>query len=248
MLDAARQAASSNARVLMVDDDRAYAEMVVAFLREEGFHSESVCSGMQALRLTKAERFDVMVLDVMMPGMSGHEVLRRLQSRDSGLSPLPVLMLTARGDEVDRIVGLETGADDYLAKPCNLRELAARLRAILRRAKPATDGHPPAATVIDVANVRLDCSALQATQSGKALHLTGAEFAILRLLMASAGQPVSKETLTSVALGRKFLPYDRSVDVHITNLRKKLDPIDGAGPLIKTIRGAGYQFVSPAVA
>ena len=188
-----------------------------------------------------------MILDVMMPGMSGHEVLRRLQARDSGLASLPVLMLTARGDDVDRIVGLETGADDYLAKPCNLRELAARLRAILRRARTSLGSSRPTSPIIAVADVRLDCTALQATQSERTLHLTGAEFAILRTLMESAGRPVSKATLTTTALGRKFIPYDRSIDVHITNLRKKLDPVDGLGSLIKTIRGSGYQFVAPAV-
>lgn len=230
----------------MIDDDRAYSEMVVAYLREEGFQSQAVCSGMQALKIADAARFDVIILDVMMPGMSGHEVLRRLQTRNSGLAHLPVLMLTARGDDVDRIVGLETGADDYLAKPCNLRELAARLRAILRRAGLSRGGDRPAAPVIDVADVRLDCSALRATQSGNELHLTGAEFAILRTLMESAGHPVSKATLSTVALGRKFIPYDRSIDVHITNLRKKLDLVDGTGSLIRTLRGTGYQFATPA--
>jgi DNA-binding response OmpR family regulator len=233
------------ARVLMVDDDAEFCDMVATYLREEGFETKVVHRGEHALQILKSEDYDVMILDIMMPGITGQEVLRRIQATESRLAPIPVLMLTARGDDVDRIVGLETGADDYLAKPCNLRELAARLRAILRRSRLSSNDQRPKPPIIVVADVRMDCSCRQVTQSGNTLHLTGAEFTVLRELMESAGHPVSKEALTRAALGRPFVPYDRSIDVHITNLRKKLRPVEGVGSLIKTVRGAGYQFIAP---
>jgi DNA-binding response OmpR family regulator len=153
-------------------------------------------------------------------------------------------MLTAKGDEIDRVVGLETGADDYLAKPCSLRELAARLRAILRRtSQNGSSIHQP---VLTVGDITLDIAAQKATRNGATLRLTSAEFAILRLLMESAGQPVKKDQLTELALGRNYTPYDRSIDVHIGNLRRKLGVGDDYDSVIKTIRGRGYLFVASA--
>lgn len=230
-------------QVIMVDDDAEYCDMVAAYLRDDGFSVKAVYRGDHALSIVESRDFDAMILDLMMPGMTGHEVMRRLQVRESTLTPVPVLMLTARGDDLDRIVGLECGADDYLAKPCNLRELAARLRAIVRRSKPP--GGRPSAPVIAVAGVQLDPSTLQAWQDSVPLKVTGTEFAVLRALMESPGRPVSKEILTTVALGREFEPYDRSIDVHVASLRKKLRPVEGLGTLIKTVRGAGYQFAAP---
>jgi DNA-binding response OmpR family regulator len=180
----------------------------------------------------------------MMPGMNGHEVLREVAALSGGVPAMPVLMLTARGDEIDRIVGLEIGADDYLAKPCSLRELAARLRAILRRTLQngaATSKHAPTLTVGDIT---VDSAARRATRRGEVLHLTSAEFAILRLLMEAAGQPVRKDQLTQRALGREHTPYDRSIDVHIGNLRRKLATGGSKDALIKTIRGRGYLFIT----
>lgn len=226
----------------MVDDDQELCEMVVAYLRDDGFDASAVHSGEQALEAVRLKNYDAMVLDIMMPGMSGHEVLRRLQARPSGLAPMPILMLTARGDEVDRIVGLETGADDYLAKPCNLRELSARLRAILRRSMRGVGEKAGEPAIMSVAGIELDVGRRQVSQSGKQLNLTGAEFAVLKTLMEFAGQTVSKDVLTKAALGREYLPYDRSIDVHVANLRKKLGFTENSGSLIKTVRGSGYQL------
>ena len=159
------------------------------------------------------------------------------------MMPMPVLMLTARGDDVDRIIGLESGADDYLAKPCNLRELAARLRAILRRSMHSPAARQGDSSTVEVGDIKLDATRREASLSGKPLPLTGAEFAILKILMEHAGKAVSKELLTKSALGREYLPYDRSIDVHVANLRKKLQPGDVADTPIKTIRGLGYQLI-----
>ncbi len=152
---------------------------------------------------------------------------------------LPVLMLTARGDEVDRVIGLETGADDYLAKPCSLRELAARLRAILRRVNaPGPDAGAP----LVVGSLVVDPSRRTVEIDDAPVRVTGAEFAVLQSLASTPGVPVSKETLTRAALGREYVPYDRSIDVHIANLRKKLG---GSNDVIRTIRGAGYLLLDP---
>ncbi len=232
-------------RVLIVDDDPELCRMVVRYLREDGFDVTAVHNGQRALEAVGASAFDVMVLDIMMPGMNGQEVLRRLQSEAGAGGAIPVLMLTARGDEVDRVIGLETGADDYLAKPCSLRELAARLRAILRRAN--TRGPARQAPVeLTVGQLSINVARRIAHREGRRLELTGAEFAILQMLMQSPGRPVSKESLTRAALGRDYVPYDRSIDVHIANIRKKLDTGGQTGDrrsLIKTIRGAGYLLV-----
>ena len=237
-------------RVLMVDDDPELCRMVVRYLCEDGFDVTAVHNGRRALEAVAASAFDVMVLDIMMPGMNGQEVLRRLQSDAGAGGAIPVLMLTARGDEVDRVIGLETGADDYLAKPCSLRELAARLRAILRRANANGPLRQDRAE-LTVGRLSINLAQRIARQDGERLKLTGAEFAILQMLMERSGRPVSKESLTRAALGRDYLPYDRSIDVHIANIRKKLDggePSAGKqtverGSLIKTIRGAGYLLV-----
>lgn len=229
----------------MVDDDVELCRMVIAFLREDGFDSRAVHRGEDALQLVADDVFDVLVLDLMMPGMSGHEVLRRLQACHEGTLPIPVLMLTARGDDVDRIIGLETGADDYLPKPCNLRELAARLRAILRRSMHSAGRGGREPKMLSVGDVTLDPGRHEATKSGQRLNLTGAEFAVLRKLMETAGRPVSKDQLTRSALGRDYMPYDRSIDVHVANLRRKMQETGPAGSPIKTIRGSGYQFVVP---
>jgi two-component system response regulator CpxR len=234
------------ASVLMVDDDVELSRMVVDYLRADGFSAKAVQDGEKALEAVRQHKYDAMILDVMMPGLNGHEVLRRLQSGPSGLAPMPVLMLTARGDDVDRIVGLETGADDYLAKPCNLRELAARLRAILRRSMRSGGAGQVGATTMSVAGIELDVGRRSVSQSGEQIGLTGAEFAVLKTLMEFAGQTVSKDALTRAALGREYTPYDRSIDVHIANLRKKLAQNDSGDSRIKTVRGNGYQLADRA--
>jgi DNA-binding response OmpR family regulator len=228
-------------RVLMVDDDQELCHLVISYLREDGFDATAVHSGAHALQVVQNHHYDVVVLDLMMPEMSGQEVLRRIVGRSGGAPAVPVLMLTAKGDEVDRVVGLETGADDYLAKPCSLRELSARLRAILRRTSPATSPHPLPLTIGDLT---LDAATRKVTLSGRSINLTSAEFSIMQLLMESAGWPVRKEHLMEQALGRKLTPYDRSIDVHIGNLRKKLSAGSNYDAVIKTIRGRGYLFIA----
>jgi len=223
-------------KLLLVDDDQELCALLGEFLATEGFEITMVHDGQAALDITQKQTFDVIVLDVMLPIYTGFEVLRKL--RDYCQSP--VLMLTAKGEDVDRIVGLEMGADDYLPKPCNPRELVARIRAILRR---VDSNHPEQISdLIEVDNLQLQISAHTAQFSGKGLNLTGAEFTVLELLMRSAGQVISKETLTEKALGRKLTPYDRSIDVHVSNLRKKLSGEGAAKELIINIRGAGYML------
>jgi two-component system response regulator CpxR len=233
--------AACGAKVLMVDDDRELCRMVVRYLSQDGFEIAAVHDGRSALQAVEAARYDLMILDVMMPGMTGHDVLRQIMTMPGDLAAMPILMLTARGDEIDRVIGLETGADDYLAKPCSLRELAARLRAILRRTLAvASQGHLPS---LSIGDVTLDAAARKATLRGEALKLTSAEFAILRLLMEAAGRTVPKDRLTMDALGRSYTPYDRSIDVHIGNLRRKLGG-DSGESVIKTVRGRGYLFAA----
>jgi DNA-binding response OmpR family regulator len=229
-------------RVLLVDDDRELTAMLSEYLGREGFEVSLASDGNEALaRLTEpgAERPpDLVVLDVMLPGRNGLDVLRALRSREA---PPPVLMLTARGDDVDRIVGLELGADDYLAKPFNPRELVARMRAVLRRLSESRSPHEPVA----LGPLRLDPSRHRTSMRGASVELTGAEFRVLEVLLRAAGRIASREQLTEQALGRKLELYDRSIDTHVSNLRRKL----GLGPEaeleIRGIRGAGYLLTRP---
>lgn len=224
------------AELLLIDDDEELCELLVDYLGQEGFQVEAVHTGEVGLErlLGDASRAHphLVVLDVMMPGMNGFEVLRRLRER----SAVPVLMLTARGDDVDRIVGLEMGADDYLPKPFNPRELVARLRAIHRRAEAA--GTPGA---IRLGDIDLDPATRVARRAGQPLPLTSVEFALLEMLMRAAGRAVTRDALAEQVLGRPWSPYDRSIDVHVSNLRRKLGESEGR-ELIKTVRGVGYQY------
>jgi two-component system response regulator CpxR len=225
----------ADGRLLLVDDDEELATMLQEYLEPEGFAVEWAGDGPNALQRLDDAAFDLIILDVMMPGMNGFEVLRRIRAeRDT-----PVLMLTARGDDVDRIVGLEIGADDYLAKPFNPRELVARLRAVLRRTRPAAaeTGHMSAGTI------ELDLRSRRASRGGRELRLTGTEFQLLGLLVAAAGEVVSKETISREVLGRRLQPWDRSVDTHISNLRGKLTGDDRGQNPIRNIRGVGYTLV-----
>jgi two-component system response regulator CpxR len=226
------------AEILLVDDDAELCELVAEFLAGEGFSIEAVHDGPTGLDRARSGRHDAVVLDVMLPGMSGFEVLRRLRETSS----LPVLMLTAKGDEVDRIVGLEMGADDYLPKPFNPRELAARLRAVLRRV-----GAEPAATErVIVDDLVVDLGARTVTVAGREVPLTGVEFSLLEALAHSAGSVVSRDDLSKAALYRRASAYDRSLDVHLSNLRRKLGPLADGAERIKTVRGVGYQYVRRA--
>jgi two-component system response regulator CpxR len=227
----------ADGRLLLVDDDRDLATMLQEYLEPEGFSVEWAGNGPAALERLAEDTFDLVILDVMMPGMNGFEVLRRIRAEGD----TPVLMLTARGDDVDRIVGLEIGADDYLAKPFNPRELVARLRAVLRRARPAPASE---AGQIEAGSIVLDLRTRRATRDGRELRLTGTEFQLLGLLVAAVGEVVSKETISREVLGRKLLPWDRSVDTHISNLRGKLAGDDRERNPIRNIRGVGYTLVT----
>jgi len=225
-------------RVLIVDDDVELCELVAEYLTPEGFEVEAVHNGEEGMKRALSGEHVLVVLDVMLPGMSGLDVLRRLRAE----SRVPVLILTARGDDVDRIVGLEIGADDYLPKPFNPRELLARIRAILRRSQRTES---PSLDRITVGDVELDPAARTVRRNGEEVDLTSVEFGMLEALMRASGQVVTREQLAQSVLGRKFMPYDRSIDMHVSKLRKKLGDSDG-NERIKTIRGVGYVYTRPS--
>lgn len=230
-------------RVLLVDDDNELTELLAEYLRRDGFDVATAGDGASAIARVRGPgavsdvAFDIVVLDVMMPGIDGIEALRRIRSD----SDVPVLMLTARGDDIDRIVGLELGADDYVAKPCTPRELAARLRAILRRAREAHDRTTP----IVVGPLEIRPAQRRADWRGEPLALTSTEFDVLAALARHAGRVVEKAELSQQALGRPLGRFDRSLDVHVSNLRQKLEPRSDGTPWIETVRGRGYQFLLP---
>jgi two-component system, OmpR family, response regulator CpxR len=220
--------------ILLVDDDAELCTLLSEFLRREGFQVDCEHEGNAGLARALTGGFDLVALDVMLPGLDGFEILRRLRQQ----SKVPVIMLTARGEDVDRIVGLELGADDYLPKPFNPRELAARIRAILRRYAQGQEQRPPAGRM-EVNGIQLDPGTRQVFSGGKPVEVTTFEFDILEMLMRSAGRVLSRDALMENFYNRKATPFDRSIDMHISHLRKKLEH---GTTLIKTIRGVGYQF------
>ena len=229
-------------RILIIDDDVELCGLVAEYLEAEGFGVESVHDGESGLHALQNEHYLLIVLDVMLPGMSGFDVLRRVRSG----SRIPVLLLTARGEDVDRIVGLELGADDYLPKPFNPRELVARIRAVLRRT--STDaravGTPPAPDIIRVGDIELDPATRTVRRAGELIDLTSVEFNLLEVLLREAGRVVTREQLVSAVLSRKFSPFDRSIDMHVSKVRKKLGD-NSETEHIKTVRGVGYIFARP---
>ncbi len=226
-------------RLLVIDDDTELCELVVEYLSAEGFAVEVVHDGESGVRRATSEPFALIILDVMLPRLDGFETLKRIRA----VSHVPTLMLTARGDDVDRIVGLEIGADDYLSKPFNPRELLARIRAILRRTKPEL-----LAEKLVVGDVELDFGSRSLRRQGQAVAVTSVEFDLLAVLLQHAGQIVSRDDLSLRALGRSFHPLDRSVDMHISNLRKKLGSHADGSERIKSVRGVGYLYaVCPPV-
>jgi two-component system response regulator CpxR len=236
---------SHRARILIVDDDTELVDMLAQYLAREGFSISACHEGNQALTLLAAEAFDLLILDVMLPGRNGLELLRQI----SPLYPaLGVVMLTARGDAVDRILGLELGADDYLPKPFDPRELSARIRAVLRRREaiarePTRHDTATAPRRILLGALQLDLERKQAWAHDQILPLTAAEFRVLQCLLQSLGSAVDRDTLTNVALGRKLTLYDRSIDTHISNLRRKLERSGATNILIQSVRGAGYEIL-----
>ena len=218
--------------ILLIDDDIELCDMLSEYMQAEGFAVDQVHDGKQGITQALTQHYDTVVLDVMLPSADGFSVLRSIREQ----SQVPVLMLTAKGDDIDRIVGLEMGADDYLAKPCNPRELVARLRAILRRTKMQIqpDVNLSSGALLLQANSR------SVTLAGEALPLTSTEYNLLEVLLRHKGTVVSKQRLSEEAMGRKLTRYDRSIDMHLSKLRQKLG--DNGQQLIQTVRGIGYQL------
>src|SRR5947207_10753525 len=225
-------------RVLVVDDDAELCQLVTRYLTREGFEISWAASGGAGVERALAEDYSMIMLDVMMPDTDGFDVLRRIREH----SRTPVLMLTARGDTHDRIRGLEMGADDYLPKPFDPAELVARIRAILRRSAP----HGPVPAAIAIGDIELDGGARTVRRSGTPVDLTTVEFDLLAGLMRVAGSTVSREDLVRNVLGRDFSPFDRSIDTHVCNVRRKLGALENGLERIKGVRGAGYLYSSPA--
>jgi len=219
--------------ILIADDDAELCGLLREYLELEGFDVRLAHDGEQALGESRRPGLDAMVLDIMMPRMNGIDVLRMLRKE----SDLPVIMLTARGDDLDRIIGLELGADDYLAKPANPRELLARVRAVLRRSA----AHSTVAT-LEVGDLVLNQGSRKLQCNGQVMDLTSTEFSIIQLLLQRSGEVVEKKDLYLAALGREPVAYDRSIDMHVSNLRRKLGPAGDGGERIETIRGIGYQY------
>ena len=225
-------------QILLIDDDEELCELVSEYLTVEGFETEAVHDGEIGLKKAASGVYDLVTLDVMLPKMNGFDVLRNLRET----SKVPVLMLTARGDDMERIVGLEIGADDYLPKPFNPRELVARIRAILRRVSETEENQTVSAEKIQVEDVEVSMAARSAKRNGEDLGLTAVEFDLLAALLREAGKVVKKEDLSETVLDRKLSPYDRSLDMHISNLRKKLGDREDGEERIKTIRSVGYIY------
>lgn len=227
-------------KILLVDDDEELTELVTEYLSVEGFEVSAVHDGRSGLETGLSGKYDLMILDVMLPRMSGFEVLKRL--RES--SKLPVLMLTARGEDMERIIGLESGADDYLPKPFNPRELVARIGAILRRTQSAENKEDGAEefSKVEIGDVEVNPAARLAKKGDEILPLTSIEFDLLVALLREAGKIINKEDLSQNVLGRRLSPFDRSLDMHISNLRKKLGVHADGNERIKTIRSVGYIY------
>ena len=226
-------------RILVIDDDVELCSLVGEYLEPEGFQIEAVHDGNRGLERALSGDHLLVVLDVMLPRMNGFDVLRRIRNT----SRIPVLLLTARGEDVDRIVGLEIGADDYLPKPFNPRELVARIRAILRRTR-GDKSVPSTPDIVRVGEIELDPATRSVRRDGRPVDLTSVEFNLLEVLLREAGRVVPRERLVNAVLSRKFSPFDRSIDMHVSKVRKKLGDTD-ADEHIKTIRGVGYIFARP---
>ena len=218
--------------ILIIDDDTELCEMLSEYLQAENFLVATVHDGVEGITQALSHPYDAIVLDVMLPSADGFTVLREIRAK----SAIPILMLTAKGEDIDRIIGLEMGADDYLPKPCNPRELSARLKAILRRTHITSISN----SYLNAGTLQLNPTSRQVSQAGNKLNLTSTEYNLLEVLMKNTGQVVSKEMLSEQAMGRKLTRYDRSIDMHLSKLRHKLG--DDTQQIIQTIRGVGYQL------
>ncbi|MBN2432451.1 MAG: response regulator transcription factor [Acidobacteria bacterium] len=225
--------------ILLIDDDTELGELLTEWLADEGFRVTVATDGRQGLAAALTQTHALVVLDVMLPALNGLEVLRAIRRESS----IPVIMLTARGEDIDRIIGLEIGADDYLPKPFNPRELVARIRAILRRQAggPAAAG---SADTLRVDDVVLDSTTRSVELAGRPIRLTMVEFELLALFLRHAGQVIRREQISTQILGRELAPFDRSVDVHVSSLRRKLGPGGPERERIRAVRGVGYLYLA----
>ena len=224
--------------ILIIDDDRELCDLVGELLRGEGFEVDAHHTGVGAVDIAASGFYELIILDVMLPEQNGFEILRGIRRR----SAVPVILLTARGEDVDRIVGLEIGADDYLPKPFNSRELTARIRAVLRRMQPREQDTLPSVTVGDIT---LDPATRTVLRNNTLVDLTTVEFDLLHTLLSAAGRVVTREDISQRVLGRAFDPFDRSIDVHIGKVRRKLADDAPDDERIKTVRGVGYIYAQP---
>lgn len=233
---------SPSEQILVIDDDRELCSLLAEYLKPEGYNVETAYNGEMGMKMALSGKYGLLVLDVMLPGrLNGFDVLQRLRAK----TDMPVLMLSARGEDVDRIVGLEMGADDYLAKPFNPRELLARVRTIQRRSRVGTlESIDDTATRYRVGDLELDSGTYTAYCAGETVELTVVEFRLLEVLLRNVGRVVSREDLAKEVLERALSPYDRSIDVHVSKLRKKLGQGTMGSERIKAIRGSGYIYVS----
>jgi two-component system, OmpR family, response regulator len=225
-------------QVLLIDDDTKLTSLLRDYMQEDGFSVQVESAGAAGVAAALSGRHALVVLDVMMPELNGLEVLRRIRQQ----SQLPVLMLTARGDDVDRITGLELGADDYVPKPCTARELVARIRAILRRTQPSAAQEAGSSAVVS-GNLKMWPEQRRAEWLGEPLKLTSTEFNLLEVLLRNAGRPVSKNELSERALGRPLARHDRNIDVHVSSIRRKLGTLADGRPLIQAVHRLGYQLL-----
>lgn len=225
-------------KLLLADDDARLSDLIKEYFDGEGYDVVHAWNGREALEMMAADMPDIVILDVMMPELDGFETLKQIRNKCS----VPVIMLTAKGDDIDRILGLEMGADDYLSKPFNPRELLARIKAILRRSTQERDDDPTAD--IELSGVLLRRKDRTVYLLGELVELTTSEYTLLECMLMAPGQVLTKQELSEKALGRKLTMYDRSLDMHISNLRKKIGCLENGDPRIKTVRGVGYIFVA----
>jgi two-component system response regulator CpxR len=230
----------NESHILLIDDDRDLAELLGEYLDAEGYRLSAAHSGEDGIVQLREHHYDLVLLDVMMPGIDGFETLRQIRTYSS----VPVLMLTAKGEEMDRVLGLELGADDYLAKPYSHRELLARIKALLRRIELDKVQQESDSGTLECNGVTLNFDTYEVECEGEHVPMTTSEFKVLRVLMARVGKAVPKEDLYREVLGREIMAYDRSIDMHVSNVRRKLQSVTET-PKIQTTRGIGYLFVDP---
>ncbi len=228
-------------KILVVDDDLRLRSLLERYLKEQGYIVRTVANAEQLDRFLERENYHLMVLDLMLPGEDGLSICRRLRSADNNI---PIIMLTAKGDEVDRIIGLELGADDYLAKPFNPRELLARVKAVLRRRMKEIPGAPSAEEKeIEFGAFKLNLATREMSRGDEVMNLTSGEFAVLKALVSNARQPLSRDKLMNLARGRDYSALERSIDVQVSRLRRMIEEDPAKPRYIQTVWGVGYVFV-----